>query len=211
MALRRCGLFLVSNIAGLRIRRSVYQMHVTRFCMRRSLLPCKWFMPLSSGFQRNPQHVFWVPRLYRDLWSTVCIKALYLKSSLAGNYIIGSVFGPFSAKLGPQVPLERRSSFCSAGCTKYQAGRLILRPCRGTKKICGQIAFRYPVMQVGPRAYAGWLQVPRSETGAELNLGGLPPPRAPGGLKGGHSPARGSAWGAPYDSAPIPFQTGGLL
>ena len=125
--------------------------------------------------------------------------------------IIGSVFGPFSAKLGPQAPLERRSSFCSAGCTKYQAGRLILRPCRGTKKNCGQIAFRYPVMQVGPRAYAGWLQVPRSETGAELNLGGLPPPRASGGLKGGHSPARGSAWGAPYDSAPIPFQTGGLL
>jgi hypothetical protein len=164
---------------------------------------------VHASFFRTPKESptchFWLPRLYRDLWFTVCIKALYLKSSLAGNYIIGPVFGPCSAKLGPQFPQERRSSFCSAGCTKYQAGRLILRPCRGTKKICGQIAFRYPVMQVGPRVYAGWLQVSRSETGAELNLGGAPAPQSPRWAEGRPLPSPGVRMGSPlrFSSDPV--------
>ncbi len=37
------------------------------------------------------------------------------------------VLGRFSAKLGPQTPLERRGSSCSAGCTKNQPRRPILR------------------------------------------------------------------------------------
>ncbi len=34
--------------------------------------------------------------------------------------ISGSVFGRFSAKLGPKTLVERRGSSCSAGCTKNQ-------------------------------------------------------------------------------------------
>ncbi len=41
------------------------------------------------------------------------------------------VFGRFPAKLGPKTPLERRGSSCSAGCTKNQPRRPILRPFRG--------------------------------------------------------------------------------
>ncbi len=48
--------------------------------------------------------------------------------------ICGSVFGPCSAKLGPKTPLERRGSSCSAGCTKNQPGRPMLRPLRDAKK-----------------------------------------------------------------------------
>ena len=48
-----------------------------------------------------------------------------------GILIFGSVFGRFSAKLGPKTPLERRGSSCSAGCTKNQLRRPILRPFRG--------------------------------------------------------------------------------
>ncbi len=48
--------------------------------------------------------------------------------------IVGSVFGRFSAKLGPQTPLDRRGSSCSAGCTKNQPGRPILRPFHGANK-----------------------------------------------------------------------------
>ncbi len=42
--------------------------------------------------------------------------------------ISGSAFGRFSAKLGPKTPLDRRGSSCSAGCTKNQPRRPILRP-----------------------------------------------------------------------------------
>jgi hypothetical protein len=48
--------------------------------------------------------------------------------------IFGSVFDRFSAKLGPKAPLDRRGSSCSAGCTKNQPGRPILKPFRGAKK-----------------------------------------------------------------------------
>ena len=48
--------------------------------------------------------------------------------------IIGPVFGQFSAKLGPKTPLERRGSSCSAGCTKNQPRRPILRPFRGNSE-----------------------------------------------------------------------------
>ncbi len=44
------------------------------------------------------------------------------------------VFGRFSAKLGPKTPLERRGSSCSAGCTKNQPPRPILRPFRGNSE-----------------------------------------------------------------------------
>ncbi len=44
------------------------------------------------------------------------------------------VFGRFSAKLGPQTPLERRGSSCRAGCTKNQPRRPILRPFRGNSE-----------------------------------------------------------------------------
>ncbi len=47
-----------------------------------------------------------------------------------GILILGPVFGRFSAKLGPKTPLERRRSSCSAGCTKNQPRRPILRPSR---------------------------------------------------------------------------------
>jgi hypothetical protein len=46
----------------------------------------------------------------------------------------GSVFGRFSAKLGPETPPGRRGSSCSAGCTKNQPGRPILRPFHGANK-----------------------------------------------------------------------------
>ena len=41
--------------------------------------------------------------------------------------ICGSVFGRFSAKLGPKTPLDRRGSSCSADRTKHQPRRPILR------------------------------------------------------------------------------------
>ena len=52
---------------------------------------------------------------------------------LVGNseFCVFYVFGRFSAKLGPKTPLERRGSSCSAGCTRNQPRRPILRPCRG--------------------------------------------------------------------------------
>ncbi len=40
----------------------------------------------------------------------------------------GSVFGRTSAKLGPKTPPERRGPSCSAGFTKNQPRRPILRP-----------------------------------------------------------------------------------
>jgi hypothetical protein len=48
--------------------------------------------------------------------------------------ISGSVFSRFSARRGPRTPLDRRSSSCSAACTKNQPGRPILRPLRGANK-----------------------------------------------------------------------------
>ena len=42
--------------------------------------------------------------------------------------LIFQVFGRFPAKLGPKTPLERRGSSCSAGCSKNQPRRPILRP-----------------------------------------------------------------------------------
>ena len=47
------------------------------------------------------------------------------------GFFIFPVSGRFSAKLGPKTPLERRGSSCSAGCTKHQPRRQILRPFRG--------------------------------------------------------------------------------
>ncbi len=51
-----------------------------------------------------------------------------------GILIFGRVFGGFSAKLGPRTSLERRGSSCSAGCTKNQPPRPILRPFRGSSE-----------------------------------------------------------------------------
>ncbi len=48
--------------------------------------------------------------------------------------LIFQVFGRFSAKVGPKTPLERRGSSCSAGCTKNQPRRPILRPFRGNSE-----------------------------------------------------------------------------
>ncbi len=48
--------------------------------------------------------------------------------------LISQVFGRFSAKLGPKTPLERRGSSCSAGCSKNQPPRPILRPFRGNSE-----------------------------------------------------------------------------
>ncbi len=62
----------------------------------------------------------------------MCLLPGYLKA--VWPEFFGSVFGRFSAKLGPQTPLERRGSSCSAGCTKNQPGRPSLRPFRGAKK-----------------------------------------------------------------------------
>jgi hypothetical protein len=63
--------------------------------------------------------------------------------------IFGSVFGRFSAKLGPKTPLERRGSSCSAGCTKNQPGRPILRPFRGSKKNPARLPSGTPYLQGG--------------------------------------------------------------
>ncbi len=57
----------------------------------------------------------------------------------SGRKFSGSIFGRFSAKLGPQTPLDRRGSSCSAGCTKNQPGRPILRPFRGARPDCLQV------------------------------------------------------------------------
>ena len=81
--------------------------------------------------------------------------------------ISGSVFGRFSAKLGPQTPLERRVSSCSAGCTKNQPGTPILRPLRGTKK-SDQTAFTYP--------FRGWGHIP-APTGSRRRHGQWEPRR----------------------------------
>ncbi len=51
-----------------------------------------------------------------------------------GILILGPVFGRFSAELGPNTPLERRGSPCSAGCTKNQPTRTILRQFRGNSE-----------------------------------------------------------------------------
>ncbi len=48
--------------------------------------------------------------------------------------LIVQVFGRFSAKLGPKTPLERRGSSCSAGCTKNQPRRPIVRTFRGNSE-----------------------------------------------------------------------------
>ncbi len=37
----------------------------------------------------------------------------------------GSIFGQFSVKLGPETPLDRRSSSYNAGCTKNQPPKTI--------------------------------------------------------------------------------------
>jgi hypothetical protein len=58
----------------------------------------------------------------------------YLKVVWAEMF--GSLFGRISSKLGPETPQtpDRRGSSCSAGCTKNQPGRPIIRPFRGTNK-----------------------------------------------------------------------------
>ncbi len=43
----------------------------------------------------------------------------------------GLDFGRFSANLGPENPPDRRGLSYSAGCTKNQPRRLVLRTCRG--------------------------------------------------------------------------------
>ncbi len=62
------------------------------------------------------------------------------------------VFGRFSAKLGPQTPLEQRGSSCSAGCTKNQPRRPILRPLRGVRCPC-------PLFRTPRRAFRGRIGV----------------------------------------------------
>jgi hypothetical protein len=42
----------------------------------------------------------------------------FVSMKAARPEISGSVFGRFMAKLGPETPLDRRGSSCSAGCTK---------------------------------------------------------------------------------------------
>jgi hypothetical protein len=42
---------------------------------------------------------------------------------------------PKPSKLGPETPLDRRVSPCSAGCTQSLPRRPILRPSRGTQSI----------------------------------------------------------------------------
>ncbi len=55
-------------------------------------------------------------------------------------------FWRFSAKLGPKTPLERRGSSCSAGCTKNQPPRPILRAFRGNSEFGIQcVLFRHSV------------------------------------------------------------------
>ncbi len=62
-------------------------------------------------------------------------RVMYLSGSLAIRYCDFSGFlGRFSAKLGPKTPLKRRGSSCSAGCSKNQPRRPILRPFRGNSE-----------------------------------------------------------------------------
>ncbi len=61
----------------------------------------------------------------------VALREVVLSGSLAiRNSDFGPFFGRFSAKLGPKTPLERRGSSCSAGWTKNQPRRPILKPFR---------------------------------------------------------------------------------
>jgi hypothetical protein len=120
-----------------------------------------------------------------------------------------SGFGPMFGPLGPTAGAGSRGtgsgSKSSAGCTNNQPRRPILSPIRG-----------YFVF-LGPTALGGY-KCPRSETGSELNPGGLPPPRPPGlrdcrspppphlreGLGGRQPPNPGGLEGgsSPEDSAP---------
>ncbi len=70
------------------------------------------------------------------------VRSWYLKA--VWPEIFGSVFGRFSAKLGPPTPLKGRGSSCRAGCAIHRPGKPILRPLCGAKNF-GQTAFRYPV------------------------------------------------------------------
>ena len=56
----------------------------------------------------------------------------YRRTALGNRWFSSRwIFGHFSAKLGPEIPLDRRGSPRSAGCTKNQTRRPILRPFRG--------------------------------------------------------------------------------
>ncbi len=112
---------------------------------------------------------------YRSLHCSVNSFTGYLKA--VWPEISGSVFDPCSAKLGPKTLLDRRGSSCSAGCTKDQPRRTILRPLRGANKIrpdCLQVpsfgVFRFfALVCLRSRGPSG-----RPPEGPRMALGDLP-------------------------------------
>ncbi len=91
-------------------------------------LLCSWVAAGAMGDGRSKRNRSNLKRTEnRAHIPTGCLKAVWPEFP-------GSVFGRFSAKLGPKTHLDRRGSSCSAGCTKNDPGRPILRPFRGAKK-----------------------------------------------------------------------------
>ncbi len=76
------------------------------------------------------------PRRGASLEAGAPTSPINLSQRFIGNsvFCFFQVFGRFSAKLAPKTPLERRGSSCSAGCTKNQPRRPILRPFRGNSE-----------------------------------------------------------------------------
>ena len=62
-----------------------------------------------------------------------CIACLIGNLKAAWPEICGPIFGRCSVTFGRQTHLDRRGLSCSAGFTKTQPGRQILRPIRGAK------------------------------------------------------------------------------
>ena len=64
-----------------------------------------------------------------------CIACLIVYLTAAWHEICGPIFGRCSVTFGRQTHLDRRGLSCSAGFTKTQPGRQILRPDPGAKKL----------------------------------------------------------------------------
>ncbi len=69
-----------------------------------------------------------------------------------GSFKDGSGFSRLSAKFGPKTFVERQGSSCSAGCTKNQSGRPILKPYRGATK-CRPQCLSVPKIYTAAKEY----------------------------------------------------------
>ncbi len=63
----------------------------------------------------------------------------------------GSIFGRYSAKLGPETPLDRQGSSYSAGRTENQPRRPVLKPFRDDARVVLDSRLHAKVWQVRPK------------------------------------------------------------